>query len=162
MATFTTDGADEFLRQLNSLAGKTPGAAKRALYDGAGVMADQLRDATSRLPVDANPFTPGRDPLRVITAEDLADLMGCLGISRIESGSDGSSVSVSFDGYIRRAEPKYPGGVPAPLIARSIEKGSSVRAKNPFVRQAVNRAKDAVLAAMQASLDESIDYTMNT
>lgn len=160
MAQLTTEGLDDFMKQLNALGSHTTGTTKRCIYDGAAVLAEAVVTGVGGLPVDESQFTPGTDPLRVMTAADKADLAASVGISRIEATGGTGTVSVSFDGYISRTEPKYPGGVPAALIARSIEKGTSVRAKNPFVRRAVNAAKQTVPAAMQASLDESVAYTL--
>lgn len=161
MAQFTTDGMDDFLAQLGALGERATGIGKKACYDGMAVMADAVQASTGQLPLDTYPFTPVSDPLRVITEQDRRDLADCLGISRIETDGGVITVSLSFDGYISRTEPRFPNGVPAALIARSLESGSSVRAKNPFIRSAVNRAREAVAQAMQASVDASIEQINN-
>lgn len=156
MAQMKTEGLEEFVAELNKLAAATPGVTKKCLYDGARVLADGIREAVKGLPLDPDGhFTPVKDPLRTITAKDREDLAEAVGISKIESGAS-SSVSVSFAGYISRTEEKFPKGVPAALIARSIEKGTSVRAKKPFLRPAIKKNKDAVLDAMQATMAESL------
>lgn len=159
MPSMKSEGLSEFVDQLQKLADGSLGLAKRCAFDGARVLADALSEAAEALPLDENPFTPRRDPLRVITEEDRDDLVESLGVSRISQEGLSVSVSVSFDGYIRRTEEKYPNGVPAALIARSIEGGSSVRAARPFVRTAARKAADSVLAAMQRTMDETIKQT---
>ncbi len=157
MATLKTDGMTDFLNILNSIGENTTKVARRCVYAGANVAHEAIEASVRKLPLD-NHFIAGRDPLRVITKEDRDDLAGCLGYSKIESDGGSTSGSVSFSGYIRRTEAKYPNGVPAVLIARSIEKGTSVRDAHPFVRPTVNRIrKEAVPSAMQATLDESIE-----
>lgn len=156
----STDGADEFLALLNSLADKAPGTARRCVYDGMRVLADEIFQAIDNLPVDSGRFVKDKDPLRVITQRDRRDLAECLGIGEFSAFSEAIiTASVSVDGYISRKEENYPNGVPAALILRSIESGSSVRAKHPVIRPATNRAKDKVLAAMSESLAESIRHT---
>lgn len=160
MPTLKTDGLDEFVQQLQALGQRTQGIAKACVYDGAAVLKDAIVEGVNNFPVHQGGYTPGKTPLRVITEKDRDDLAACVGVSKIESDGLATSVSVSFDGYISRTEKKYPNGVPAAMIARSLEKGSSVRAKKPFVRPAVKKAKEAVLSAMQQALAERIGQTM--
>ena len=156
MAKLTTDGMEEFIRTLNALGEKAGGVAKKCAYDGAKILREEIAAGVRALPLDEDGFRKGSDPLKMITEADRNDLENCLGVSRIESDGLVTSVSVSFDGYIRRTEDKYPKGVPAIMIARSIESGSSVRAKKPFVRPAVNKARERVLSAMQETMSDSI------
>lgn len=157
MATLNTDGMDDFLAELTALADRADRAAKRTVYGGAGTLAEAIRQATLQLPLDDDPTRPYSGPLRVITADDRQDLADCVGLSKMDSDADGVSISASYDGYIRRTERDYPNGVPAAMIVRSIESGSSVRQKNPFFRRAVNGAKDAVFASMQTEFDNYIN-----
>jgi hypothetical protein len=86
----------------------------------------------------------------VIGTWDKAILEQRLGVSHIEATGDRADAVVSFAGYNGRPTKKYPNGVPVPMIARSIESGSSVREKNPFIRRAYNNAKSK---AQQAAID---------
>ena len=161
MKLSVSDGIEKLEQALGALAGQSGKAAKRVLYDGAKVLHQAIQDATEKLTLDEYPFTPGKDPLRVISRKDREDLAQCVGFSPILNEEDGTySVSVSFDGYITRTEPKFPKGVPAAMIARSIESGSSVRAKKPFVRPAVRKVTDAVNQAMQETFDQTVAYYM--
>lgn len=157
MARMTTDGMDDFIETLNTLGEKTEAAAKRSLYAGADVLADALRAAVLQLPLDNDPKKPRSGPLRVITTQDREDLANCVGLSRMDSNAEGINISASFTGYIGRTEAGYPNGVPAAMIARSIESGSSVRAKRPFIRRTVNGVKASVSQAMQEELDAYIN-----
>lgn len=158
MPQMTVDGMEDFLDELGRIGAKSAGIAKKCAYSGAAVMADAVRVWTKALPLDSNGhFVKGTDPLHVITDQDREDLAACVGVSGIESDGMTTTVSVSFDGYITRAEKKFPNGVPAAMIARSIESGSSVRAKRPFVRPAVRAASKEVLAAMRQTMGECIE-----
>lgn len=149
-------GLDEFVEGLNAIGEHAGGIAKKCAYDGARSLADGIAEKIQQLPVDSNGFTVGTDPLNIITTRDRDDLAACLGVSSIENDGMSTSVSVSFKGYISRTERKYPSGVPAALIARSIEKGTSVRAKKPFLRPAINSKKSAALSAMQKTMADSL------
>ena len=150
-------GCQELADKLDKLGAKASGAASAALYVGAGVMADELRAATANLPVDDNPKRPfNGTPLAVISTQDKEDLLNSIGIAKFRRDADVVETKVSFSGYTRREESRL-GNVPLPMIARSIESGSSVRAKHPFCRNAAKAAKDKVLAAMQAEIEKQTE-----
>lgn len=120
-------------------------------------MADAIREATAALPVDDNPKRPfNGTPLAVISTEDKEDLLNSIGIAKFRRDADVVETKVSFSGYTRREEKRL-GPVPLPMIARSIESGSSVRAKFPFCRNAAKTAKPKVIAAMQAEIDKQTE-----
>lgn len=161
-AQLTIEGADEFIAQLNRLGSHTEKVAKRICFDGMNVLRDAVVQTMGMLKRDTmSAWAHGR-PLNVISQQDLLDMIQCLGISKIGTDDAGAmTVSLSFSGYISRTEKKYPKGVPAVLIARSLESGSSARAKSPFMRKTVNRYKEAVVRTMQRTLSQSIKYINN-
>lgn len=162
MAKMTFNGCTEIVNMLDKVGAKADKLAAAALFEGAKVTADMLREAIDGLPTEGFHPLPGAHnngdqfgPLRVLTPDDKADLAASLGITKFEHGSDGVSTSISFaNGYSHHKSKKYPRGIPLPLIARSIESGSSARAKKPFVRPTARKAEGPAAAAMQAKLDE--------
>lgn len=147
-------GADEFSALLNGLAGdQTITVMKAAVYSGVGVLADAIKAEIDKLPEDSG-YKPKGVKRNVVGTNDKMMLKERLGISRIEATGDKTNAVVSFNGYNGRPTKKYPNGVPIPLIARSIESGSSVREKNPFVRRAFNAAKTK---AQQKAIDAGQD-----
>ena len=144
-------GLDEEVARLEAVGDAARAVVTAALYDGAGVIAAAVAASAQNLPTDTNPGHPFNAPLAAITPEDAADLAAGVGIARFDDTDDGRSTSVSIEGYTRRTEKGFPNGVPLPMIARSLESGSSVRQKNPFIRRAVNSAKAACEAAMVAA-----------
>lgn len=147
-------GGDDFSGLLSSLAGdQVITVMKSACYAGAGVIADALKTEIRNLPVESGYMRNGRKR-NVVGTNDKEALERCLGVSHIEATGDKADVAVSFAGYNGRPTKKYPGGVPIQLIARSIESGSSVRVKNPFIRRAFNNAKKT---AMQKALEAGQD-----
>ena len=151
MAKGMTVGLDEEIERLDALAEAGRAVVTAALYDGAGIIAAAIASAAASLPTDDNPRHPFSGPLTGLEPGDAEDLAAGVGIARFDDTEDGRSTSVSIEGYTRRTEKNYPNGVPLPMIARSLESGSSVRMKNPFIRRAVNGAQGACEAAMVAA-----------
>lgn len=157
--TFT--GGEEFSEKLRALGTDAEGIARMALYDGAGVVAKALKNAVGQLPRDNTSGRPFNGPLDVITTADLADLAAGVGIAKFgEDSRNRITTSITFNGYARRTEGRYPKGVPLAMIARSIESGSSVRKKHPFVRKTARAAKSAALAAIAETAEAEINKHM--
>jgi GGDEF domain-containing protein len=158
--TKAVTGGEEFSALLNNLAGdQVITVMKSACYSGVGVLADAIKSEIRNLPEEDGYMRPGKKR-NVIGKHDKRKLEEKLGVSHIEATGDKATVAVSFAGYNDRPTKKYPNGVPIPLIARSIESGSSVRQKNPFIRRAFNnaqtQAQEAAIDAGQKALNELI------
>ena len=150
-------GIDEEIEKLEGLGEHARGLIGYALYEGAAVAAAAVAAAVNELPVmepDKRPFNG--IPLNVISAQDKADLVAAVGISGFFDTDDGRGTSIGFDGYATRTEKRFPNGVPLPMIAASIDSGSSIRMKHPFMRKAERACKAAALATMQAAADEYV------
>ena len=164
MAKLTFNGCSEIIDKLSKIGERAPKMAAATLYEGAKVTADMLREATQALPEEAFHPLPGAhnngenaSPLSVLTPDDKADILGSIFVAKFEHSTDGVTTSISFaGGYSRHKSKKYPKGIPLPMIARSIESGSSARRKHPFVRTTAQKAKEPAASAMQAKLDEYI------
>lgn len=158
MARFEFKGIENYLNDLNTLSDKGEGLCKRAVYDGAAVMAKAVQAEIQGLSVtDRNP--PKGEPLTVLSYERDGLLEG-LGIAKIRNDNGYISTKVGFDGYNRLRSKKYPNGHPNQMIARSIESGSSVRVKNPFISRAVRAAKARAEAAMAERFNQDIEQIM--
>lgn len=142
-------GGEEFSALLNMAADNAITVAKSAVYAGVGVLADAIKTELRELPEESGYMQKGHKR-NVIGTWDKAILEQRLGVSHIEATGDKADAVVSFAGYNGRPTKKYPNGVPVPMIVRSIESGSSVREKNPFIRRAYNNAKSK---AQQAAID---------
>ena len=76
------------------------------------------------------------------------------GISPMGSEDGMLNVKLGFDGYNGMKTKKYPKGQPNVLLARSIESGSSIAKKRPFVAPAVRKTKKAAEETMAKIIDE--------
>ena len=84
-----------------------------------------------------------------------------MGVAPFRDSPDQVDTLIGFNGYLTRKEENYPNGVPAQLVARSIESGSSVRAEHPFVSPAVRAARSAALRAMDETGEREIRKITN-
>lgn len=130
-----TNGIQEELEQFDAHIQGCVAASKKALFDGAAVMADAIKAAAGQLPFE--PATVGQ-------------IQDALGISKFEDTPDGSGTSVSFEGYFGES------GFPIPYFVREVEIGSNHLPKIPFVRRARNAAKKAALAAIEQGYQQYI------
>ena len=157
----TVKGAEEFSAKLAGLAGNDViTVMKAAVYAGAEIIADQVKAEIQNLPEQSG-YMPEGKKRNVIGTNDKRMMQERLGISHMKAEGDKVSLAVGFNGYNDRPTKKYPRGVPIPLIARSIESGSSVREKNPFIRRAFNACKSRAQAAMNEAADKEIQKINN-
>ena len=161
MAKVTIDGMAEISKKITALGDAGDAIGKMAVYDGAAVITDELRKQINALPEDEFRYLRDGDQFGVITAQDKADLANSLGIAKIERTAKGIRTVIGFAGYGTHPPRKYPKGLPMAMLARSIESGSSVRAKRPFVRKTVNGKKKLAQAAMIATGERLIEKTLS-
>lgn len=138
--------SDEYALKLSRLvAGET--IAKKAIYKGAGVIADQIRSNI--------------DGISGVHNYQKDDLKKALGITPMKEDKKGNwNVKIGFDGYGSRPTQKYKKGVPNQLLARGVESGTSFRPKTPFVRNAVTTKRQAAIKAMQETIDKECEKIM--
>lgn len=159
MATFTFKGLQEYELMLAKLGLNTEKIIGKAVYAGAGVIADAVRQGVNGLSIVSSKesFGTSSNPISGITSSQKKGLLDGLGISKMRTENGYYHVKVGFDGYNRTKTKKYPSGQPNILIARSVENGTSFRVKQPFVSPAVRRAKKAAEQKMKEVLDEEIN-----
>lgn len=130
---------------------------KQALYGGADIFADELRKEAEAIPEEVFRHLDREEKFRSVAEKDKAHLVDSLGISEFY-GEDGATfASVGFEGYQGVPTKKYPNGIPNALLARSINSGSSVRQRYPFIDRAARRAKPKVEAKMQEITEREMD-----
>lgn len=153
MATFRVKGLDDFVKQLTELEQNADKVINEAVYKGAGVLADAVREEIENLPEHEN-GTPGG----VKEYERQAMLEG-MGIAPVQADGDGLlNAKVGFDGYYAMSDGSKK---PIPMIARSINSGTSFSQKQPFVRKAVRGKRTEVEKAMQEVFENEVNKIMN-
>lgn len=135
MAKFKFIGMDMYLKELQALEKGAVGVMKMGVYDGAKIIADEVRSQ-----LRATIQHPEESTGELEKSFYLAEMTNKNGYVYTEMG---------FAGYDRK-------GVPNIIKARVMESGSSRQKKTPFIRKAVNSAKEACIAAMSKTVDEQI------
>lgn len=151
-------GFDTYMKVLNRLGEKAEAVEKIALYKGAEVTANEVRQKISGIAAvsDAENLTAyhNDDKRYKMSVAQKAGLLKGLGVAKHEVTGDSVNTVIGFDGYNDVQTAKYPKGQPNQLVARIFEHGTSYSAKQPFMRQAKNAAKSKVEAAMIAKAEE--------
>lgn len=161
MAKANVKGTEDVSKMLVALGKAGDAIGKMAVYDGAAVIADEIRKQINALPEQDFKYLKDGEQFGVITPQDKEDLANSLGIDQIERAAEGIRTVVGFAGYGSHPTKKYPKGLPMPLLARAIESGSSVRAKRPFVRKAVNAKRKVAKQKMIETGERLIQQTLN-
>lgn len=160
MATFQFGGIDNYIKQLNKLQQATKdGVVGKTVYAGAEVVANSVRSAIQALPAGSG-HVSGNELVDTVTLPQKAGLLDGFGISPMDDEDGFMNVKLGFDGYNSTRTEKYPRGQPNVLIARSVNSGTTFRKKTKFVDKAVNSAKKAAEAAMDAACSREIEKIM--
>ena len=158
VAKFTYKGSAELAKKLDRLGAATIPTVKKALFARASIIADKIRQNIHLLPEEKWRYLKPGEMFHGVPANQKKDLLDSLGITKVRFSDDGFwNIKVGFDGYGSFSTRKYPKGLPNQLLARSIESGSSVRAKHPFSRPAVQMVKNRAMDAMQEVINEAFE-----
>lgn len=150
--------SDEFTLKLKNLGKELEKVAKKAVFAGAEIIADQVKQNLVALPEEEFRRLKKDEQFKGVPVQQKNDLIESFGITKMGYDKYGvMHVKFGFDGYGKYKSKKYPKGLPNDLLARSIESGSSVRAKTPFFRKAVAAKK----AEAQRKMEEIINEEFN-
>lgn len=157
MAKITFPGLNDYELMISRLSKGVDDIAGKAIYAGAGIVADAIKENIKALPIvrgygtTENPLPGG------VTAPQKAGLIDGLGISPMQNDAGYLNVKIGFDGYNATKTDKYPQGQPNQLVARGVESGTSWKQKKPFIRPAINASKSRAEAEMARILDQEIE-----
>ena len=151
--TQQTTGLDELMAMLRKLDEDTTKVAKRALYIGAGVMADAYTNAVQSIRVGARRYHKEHGG-RLPTQAEKDSLK--IGIAKFREDGGGDEVNTIVgvpNGYTtvdgRQKATK--------MIARSINTGTSFMKKQPVFRKARSQSTRAAQEAIVAEAERLID-----
>lgn len=155
--TFTIDPSlYEAVSGFSTFASDAQSIASLALYDGAGVIADGIRESINTN-IATEPFRYATiNNKRLPSPQELAALQKLsVGIARFRKNGAFVSTSIGFttSGYVDVAGKSKA----VALIANSIESGTSFMVKQPFFRKAVNKTKLQAVAAVNAKAQKIIN-----
>ena len=147
------DGMAEISELLGKMEDEAPKVAARALYEGAGIMADEIRKGADTIKTGQG---SDRSEARYATPEEKEIVLkAAAGIAKFNKNGTEVDTSVGF----RNAGYAQLNGktVPVPLIVNSINSGTSFMHKQPFIRKAANKAAPKAMQAMRDSIEESFE-----
>lgn len=153
-------GIEQYMAQLKNLEFESPHIAGRAVYEGAKIVADAVKQEIEALPVERSRKYSGDDKAHGVTQSQKDGLRSGFGIAKMRADGSFYHVKLGFHGYNGTVTEKYPGGQPNAMIARSVESGTSFRTKNPFISRAVRRTKAAAEKKMAQVVDEEVKKIM--
>ena len=163
MATIKFPGLKEYEKRLSTLGKEGKAIAEKAVYAGAAIIADAVRANINALPAVKDEWgvvAYNNNWSAPLTEPAKKGLQDGFGISPTGNEDGILNVKLGFDGYNDMKTKKYPKGQPNAIIARSLESGSSIAKKRPFVAPAVRKTKKAAEETMAKIIDEEIAKIM--
>ena len=164
MARIRFSRLDDYTLQLSRLAAHTEEIAGKAIYAGADVITDAIRAKIEALHPSSDKaglFAYQKKEPAPLTQTAKQGLLDGLRLTPMQNDAGFWNAKVGFDGYNNMPTRKYPNGQPNQLIARSLEFGSSIAQKHPFVRPAINASRKRAEAKMAEVLDKEIKKVMD-
>lgn len=146
-------GLDEYLSKLGNLLNDAPKAVGEATYEGANIVANEIKKNIEALPTDERKGT-ATDKLKGMKAVQKVGLLNSLGIAKHRVDNGYYNVKIGFDGYNKLGQPNA-------MVARTFEGGNSFTKKTPFVAPAVRATRELAEKKMQQVIDKRINTTMN-
>lgn len=159
MAKIEMQGIDAYLSELRKLGEATGPVCEAAVYAGAKVVADAVKQEIKGLDrvTDAEALAAWRDrrPVKISVSQKIG-LVKSFGVTPIRNKFGVYSAKIGFDGYNDVKTDRWPQGQPNQLIARSCESGSTAMVKQPFMRTTVKRVQRAAEFAMEQAADKKL------
>lgn len=128
---------------------------EKAVAAGAAIVADQIKANLEALPEEEFRKLGEGETFTGLPKGQKKDLVDSFGLTPIEKDKNGFiHTKAGFDGYGSFPTNAYPEGIPNQLLARSVESGSSVRQKTPFVEPAVKATRKEAVEKMNGVLED--------
>ena len=153
------DGLTEISKMLSNMAEKAPAAASKAVYEGAGIVADEVRAQIDK--INTEPFHYAVFVTREPSPEEKA-IVQQAGAGIAKFSKNGTEVETSV-GFAKAGYAQLNGKtVPIAKIANAINSGTSFMRKQPFIRNAVNNGKAKASEAIVARCEEEFNRLINS
>ena len=150
-------GMEEISETLSKLEQQAPAVAAKALYEGAGIMADAIRGGAASIKTAKFKWASrSRGETRLPSPEEKEIVQNAAaGIAKFDKNGTEVQTSVGFQnaGYAE-LEGKV---VPVPVIVNAINSGTSFMQKQPFVRKAANSGSQKAMAAMKEVIEAEFE-----
>ena len=152
--TLEISGMEALLARMEELEDKGRGVAAQALYEGAGVVADSVSSAVHGIATEKFHYT--KFGTRLPSPEEKALVEGARkGVAKFKKSKTKVNTSVGMQnaGYGQLGGQTKP----IPLIANSINSGTSFMKPQPFFRRAAEQSAGAAAAAIESGIESRLD-----
>lgn len=156
-AKLTVYGFDRYFDSLVELDRKTVGICKQAVYEGANIVANSVRNEIYSIPATKVGYVPGTVQIEGVTRAQRSGLLSGLGIAKMRVDNGFVHTKTGFNGYNDRHTIKYPNGQPNNMIAWSLERGSGKHKRYAFISTGAKKAWAAATKAMAEKVNEEIN-----
>ena len=140
-------GLDQVLEKFEKL---TDQNFKPVVYSGAGVVADEMKSQLKALRTTEKPRGKSK---RYVYPYEKQVLEKQMGIAPIEDGVT-CNTKVGFDGYYQN---KRGDKRPVPLLANSVNAGTSFLYKQPFLSKTERACRDRAVESMSKKVEQIIE-----
>ena len=148
------DGMAEVSEMLTKLEEDAPKIAAKALYEGAGIMADEIKKGAES--IRTAPFKYAREGTRFPSPEEKEIVMQA-GVGIAKFNKEGAEVDTSV-GYRNAGYADLNGKQkPIPVIVNAINSGTSFMTKQPFVRKAASSGGKKAMEAMKTAIEAEFE-----
>lgn len=148
------DGMAEVSEMLTKLEEDAPKIAAKALYEGAGIMADEIKKGAES--IRTAPFKYAREGTRLPSPEEM-EIVRQAGVGIAKFNKEGAEVDTSV-GYRNAGYATLNGKQkPIPMIVNAINSGTSFMTKQPFVRKAASSGGKKAMEAMKTAIEAEFE-----
>lgn len=150
-AKVTTSAITDYLQTINRLGGDVEEVAKKAVYEGTKVMADQVRANIQALPTDEH-WGTSENPLHGVKAIQKQGLLDGFGVAEMRNDGGLINTMIGFDksGYNKLGQPNL-------MVARATQSGTSFSDKIPFFDNAVRATRSAAREKMVEVAEQELE-----
>ena len=154
MAKVITSGFDDLIKELNDIADHSDEICSKALYKGAGLMADRLKASIDGLSTEDQRKKRSRNLLPY----EKEALQKGLSIFKFkhDKSRDYVQTSITFTGRVDHHTERYPEGLPVIVLARSINSGTTFRRANRYFPTTVRKNAQAVEKEMADTTEREL------
>ena len=148
------DGMVEISELLDKMEKQAPKVASRALYEGAGIMAEEIKQQAQE--IKTVPFKYAKDGQRLPSPEEKEIVIAAgMGIAKFDKNGTEIDTSVGYRnaGYADLNGKKKP----IPVSVNAINSGTSFMNKQPFIRKAANSGGKKAIAAMKKTIEAEFE-----
>ena len=151
------DGMAEISETLSKMEKRAPAGAAKALYEGAGIMNDEVNRGAAM--IKTAPFhwaSRSKGETRLPSPEEKEIVQAAAaGIAKFDKNGTEVQTSVGFRnaGYAQLKGKT----VPIPKIVNAINSGTSFMPKQPFVRKAAKSGAPKAIAAMKEVIENEFE-----